>query len=388
MSQETTEWLNNNVLTGFIEDREKWAAGWGSFGKHGNDGNSRDDEFMPWYATPEYTGGYRGPIPVEAINERLFNWEAIEGPAYVEVDCAMDDPRLTGINDEGHGFRKVPMTGWKGVLRSDNDHPFKAFKDGYVRHQYGLWLLDEVGNIIDSEVQADSAGLLQEGGIAWVSVSLPDSVVSERTGFALRTRILAFTSHNGRHSTSYMAADQSPVCDNSLDATIAGADNRKLKFKHSRYSTVKIASAREALGILFKASEQSMAFFDSLAQWEVTNQQFKQMLDVMYPVPETVIDNGTQTTGSKRSQTIAENKRGALAKMYIADPRAATWHGTALGVLQAFNTWDQQDGNSKGAKVERQMLDTLSGDVGKFDGKVLDTLAAVTEFDLGRLVAA
>ena len=383
MSRETIEWLNNNVLTGFIEDREKWAAGWGSFSERDN-GN---EVFRPWYATPEYTGGYQGPIPVEAINERLFNWEAIEGPVFAEVPCE-DASKADGINVDGGYYRKVPMTGWKGVLRSDNDYPFKAFKDGYVRHQYGLWLLDEVANIIDSEVQADSAGLLQEGGIAWVSVSLPESVVSERTGFALRTRILAFTSHNGRHSTSYMAADQSPVCDNSLDATIAGADTRKLKFKHSRYSTLKIASARDALGILFKSSEQSMAFFDSLAQWEVTNAHFKQMLDVMYPVPEAVIEKGVQTTGSKRSQTIADNKRGALAKMYVADPRANQWHGTALGVLQAFNTWDQQDGNNKGAKVERQMLNTLAGDVGKFDGLVLDTLAAVTDYDLTKLVPA
>lgn len=376
MSQETLEWLNNNVLTGFIEDREKWAGGWGGF---------KDDNFRPWFADENYSGGYPGPIPVDAINERLFNWQAVEAPLYMRVPCD-DISKCDGIGDDGNAYRNVVVPDWKAIARSDNDFMFKPFKDGYTVHQYSAWLLDEVAAIIDDEVQPDSAGLLQNGGIAWVSVSLPESVVSEKTGFALRTRILAFTSHNGRHSTTYMASDSAPVCDNSLDVTIAGADGRKIKVKHSRYSALKIANARDALGILFKANEQSMAFFDALAEWEVTNAHFKAMLDVMYPVPEPVIEKGQQTTGSKRAQTIAENKRGALAKMYVADPRASVWHGTALGVLQAFNTWEQQDGNERGAKVERQMLGTLAGDVGKFDGLVLDTLAKVTDRKLDELI--
>lgn len=383
MSKETIEWLNNNVLTGFIEDREKWAGGWGGF-KADASGNK---EFKPWFADENYTGGYPGPIPIEAINERLFNWQATEAPLFMRVKCD-DLSKVDGIDEAGQGYRNVAVPDWKAIARSDNDFMFKPFKDGYTVHQYGDWLITEVGAIIDSDVQADSAGLLQNGGIAWVSVSLPDSVVSERTGFALRTRILAFTSHNGRHSTTYMASDSAPVCDNSLEVTISNADGRKIKVKHSRYSGVKIANARDALGILFKSNQESMAFFDALAEWEVTNAHFKQMLDIMVPVPDAVVENGQQTTGSKRSQTIADNKRGALAKMYVTDPRASQWQGTALGVLQAFNTWDQQDGNKDGAKVERQMLGTLAGDVGKFDGLVLETLAAVTERDLGSLVAA
>lgn len=380
MSRETLEWLNNNVLTGFIEDREKWAGGWGGF--RGEQGN---ETFRPWYADENYSGGYRGPIPVEAINERLFNWQAVEAPLYMRVPCD-DISKCDGIDDDGNAYRNVVVPDWKAIARSDNDFMFKPFKDGYRVHQYSEWLLDNVAAIIDDELQPDSAGLLQNGGIAWVSISLPDSIVSERSGLALRTRILNFTSHNGRHVTTHMASDSVPVCDNSLDVTIKGADERKVKVKHSRYSDLKIASARDALAILFKANEQSMAFFDKLAEWEVTNQHFKDMLDVLVPVPDAEFDNGKQTSGSKRKQTIADNKRGALAKMYVADPRVSQWQGTALGVLQAFNTWDQQDGNERGAKVERQMLGTLAGDVGKFDGLVLDTLAKVTDRKLDELI--
>lgn len=378
MSQETIDWLNSNVLVGYIHEREKWADGWGSF---------QEGEFRPWFAMPGYTGGFDGPIPIDEINRRLFAWQAVEVPLYMRVPEA-DLSKVDGIDENGHGYRNVLAPGWKGIARSDNDFLFKPFRDGYAVHQYSDWLIEKVGAIVDDEVRPDSAGLLQNGGVAWVSVSLPESVVSERTGFALRTRILAYTSHNGTHSTTYMASDQAPVCDNSLAVTIRGADDRRIKVKHSRHSNLRIANARDALALLFKSSEESMAFFDRLAEWEVTNLQFKAMLDALMPVPPTEMVNGKQTAGNKRAQTIAENKRAAIAQMYIHDPRAAQWQGTALGVLQAFNTWDQQEGNQDGSKVERQMLNTLNGAVEKFDHLVLNTLADITDVKLDELVAA
>lgn len=370
MSQETTEWLNNNVLLGFTEDRDKWAS---NMYAHGG---------RAWWQADDYNGGFPGAVPVEEIVKRLFNWQAISASVFARVPCD-DLSQVDGLDADGNGYRVVPLPEHQAILRSDTDHCFKVFSDGYDKHQYEEWLLQRVDDIIGDELQCDSAMLLQSGGVAAVSVSLPESL-STSVDFAIRPRILAYTSLNGRFTSTYQRSIDAPVCDNSLDFEIGRADE-KLKIKHTRYSNLKVAGAREALGLIYRAGEEDVAFFEALAKWEVSNAQFADVVDALDPMPEPTIENGKVTNGA--TITRCESRRGEVTTMYLRDPRVAPWQGSALGTVQAFNTWHQQErGNvqKNSTHFERRMVGTLTGEVAKYDDSVLDAVATVTGWAVKR----
>lgn len=382
MSRETTEWLNNNVMMGFIGDREKWATQQYASARTDDAGNT---VVRPWFGDENYTGGYQGPVPVEAVMDRLFCWTAVEGPLYAEVPCSVHE--ADNMDAEGRATRKVLLPEHKAIMRSNNDFVMGVFKRGYKIHQYNEWLIDNVANIIDDDVQIDSAGLLMGGGVAWVSVSLPETL-STSAGFAIRPRILSFTSHNGKHSTTYMRSVNAPVCDNSLDVEIKGADRaQRIKIKHSAQSGSRIVDAREALGILYETAEDTTRFFERLTEWEVTDAQFAAIVDALEPLPEVELADGGKVK-NQRKISMASTRRMTIANLYVRDHRAAPWRGSALGVLQAFNTYDQQvRGGLTGERVERQMLGTLAGDVATFDAKVLGVAAKVCDVEMEKLVA-
>jgi len=81
---------------------------------------------------------------------------------------------------------------------------------------------------------------------------------------------------------------------------------------------------------------------------------------------------GQPLTG--RALTLASTKRDTLAGLYRSDPRVAPWSGTAHGVLQAINTYDQHNGVIRGDRAERNSLKTITGDFGRLDRQSWRTL--------------
>ena len=67
-------------------------------------------------------------------------------------------------------------------------------------------------------------------------------------------------------------------------------------------------------------------------------------------------------------------KRDTLSTLYRADPRISPWAGTAHGVLQAVNTYDQHNGVIRGDRAERNSLKTITGEFGKLDRFTWHTL--------------
>ena len=86
MSQETTQWLNTNVLVGFTDRR-------------GNAWHYRADHQTPWDYTAEdgelvigVGNHYPGAIPLADVKGRLFNWEPVTAPVYAMVGKASISP--------------------------------------------------------------------------------------------------------------------------------------------------------------------------------------------------------------------------------------------------------------------------------------------------------
>lgn len=333
MSRESSKWLNTMTLIGFTSKRgHAWHYRSESQGKEPNH--------------------YPDAIPVDDVLRRLFNFEVWETPLYTLGDS---------------GYLEIPDR--KAMVTSDNGDVLGIFKSGYQGHQYKEWLLDNVSQILDDDLGIGSAGLLKNRAQAWVSVEVPESI-STPEGVEFRPNLIACTSFDGSLATTLKRANQIVVCDNTLSAAL-GEAGQTLKVKHSRYSGMKITSAREALAIVHTMADDFSAEVAHLCSWKVSESAFDRMLDLVIPLPE---EKG-------RSMTIAENKRTEIIRLYRSDDRSAPWNGSAFGVLQAFNTWNHHYASVKKGvpRILRNMENVVTDKMATADSSILASLAIATK---------
>lgn len=343
MSAETSLWLNTNVLVGMTANRG-----------------------TAWHYRKEDQGDesnhYEGAIPVGDVERRLFHWDAVKVPVFAQFPA--DFETMTSLDADGNPVRVDEVPGMVAIARNDTNHVFKIFTDGYEIHQYREWLLNTVSTILGDTLKITSAGLLKQGGQAWVEVSVPETLHDAETGFAFRPNLLAATSLDGSLSTTYTRTVTATVCDNTMAAALLEGRDQRVKIRHSRYSGLRIDEARESLTLIEQTADAFTDALHELTRTTVTDRQWFQFLDEWQPVPE-----------KGRGKAIADRQRDELTAMYRNDNRANTWNGTAFGVVQAVNTWAHHKATVKGAsRADRNAEGAITGKFEQLDTKVLATL--------------
>ena len=330
MSKETLQHLNTNTLIG-----------------------NTDARGTAWHYRAEEQGAesnhYPGPIPIADVRRRLFCWQAVSRPVAVEVPADLET--MSHLNEFDAPARWQVIVGQQAICRSDTDAVMGLFGNGYEMHQYDEWLLTTVGNILDDQLSISSAGLLRGGAVAWVEVSVPESITTPE-GVTFRPNLLATTSFDGSIATTFKRTVTDTVCDNTREIALAEA-GQAYKVKHSRYSRAKLADARAALAMVHTLADDFAAEVAALCAIEVSPPQWQAFLDAEVPRVDTT--TGQPLTG--RARTLAEHKRDALNRLYRHDQRVTPWAGTAQGVLKAVNTYEHHESTVRGAtRPERNML--------------------------------
>jgi phage/plasmid-like protein (TIGR03299 family) len=347
MSRETLHWLNTNTLIGFTDKRGHawhWRA-------QEQDGVSNH---------------YPGPIPLTDVQDRPFAWTAESRRLAVELDADLET--VTHLSEDGSPRRWAVVPDKQAICRSDDDTVMGIFGPGYVRHQYREWLLTTVADLLDDDLAISSAGLLCGGAIAWVEVSMPDTIrTPERVAF--RPNLLATTSFDGSIATTYKRTVTDTVCDNTRELALAEA-GQEFKVKHSRNSRAQLGPARQALELVHTLAEDFAAEITTLCATPVSAAQWDYFLNRHVPR----VDANTGRLLEGRALTLADRKRGTLELLYRADPRVAPWTGTAHGVIQAVNTYEHHEGTVRGDRAERNNLKTINGDFGTLDRRTWQTL--------------
>lgn len=353
MSKESLTYLNSNTLIGFTDKRGK-----------------------AWHWRAEEQGDasnhYAGAIPLADVQDRLFYWQAESRRIAVEV--AADLQSMTHLSADGIPVRWVTSPGRQAICRSDDTGGavMGIFGLGYTRHDYSEWLLTTVADLLDDDLAISSAGLLREGAIAWVEVSMPETITTPE-GVAFRPNLLATTSFDGSIATTYKRTVNLTVCDNTRELALSEV-GQEVKIKHSRNSRMQLAPARQALQMVHTLADEFAAEVAQLCAVKVTPSQWGRFLDLQ--VPRTDGKTGEPLAG--RAQTLADKKRETLGALYLADPRVAPWAGTAHGVLQAVNTYDTHEGTVRGgSRAERNSIKTITGDFGRLDRGTWRTLQEV-----------
>ena len=348
MSQETSEWLNQNVLVGFTSKR---GNAW-----HYKESDQGDE--------PNH---YEMNIPVEDVERRLFYWDAVSFPISVTVPTTAYDPHIDGLDKlTGSPYKHKHVADWQAIGRSDTNEVFRMFKKTYEIHQYKNWLLDTVANLVDdSDIAIASAGLLKNGGVAWVSIELPENLKTPQ-GFDIRPQLLATTSHDGSLATTFKQTATAVVCDNTLAWGLRDG-GQVSRVRHTTNSGFKLQNVREALDLVHLAGDDVMAEIERLSNIKVNDFQFDRILKNLIPVP-------SLDTSNQAGVTRATNKKAKIRNLWNEDERVTQWKGTALGVIQAFNTYDHHYMGKKEKRVERNMNNALTGRTAKSDDLVLQTV--------------
>ena len=314
---------------------------------------------------------YSGPIPLDDVLRRLpaFHTEAISVPVTAiypnPTDPTGDQITLTDAS------RQI-------VLRPDTQTIFGIFKDGYVVHQYGDWLIGVASKVLDtskSDLGIANVVTLKQGAVGAVQFELPDTIET-KMGLSLRPSLLTVTSMDGSLASMLKRVVTNVVCDNTLGGALRekGAQS---KVKHTLNSLDKLDAIRAKLEIEFMADEASEEL-DRLVRTPVSGLQFKKFL-IEWRTNADGTDPLAPDAEDGRARTMAENREDKLMSLWLNDNRVAPWAGTAFGVLQLTNTYLHHVAptNKDTIRYERNMVSVASGAIEKSDRRTLDLLEKV-----------
>jgi phage/plasmid-like protein (TIGR03299 family) len=335
MSEETSEWLNQNVLVGYTDKR---GTAW-----HYRASDQGDE--------PNH---YPGPIPVEDVRRRLFHWDVLEGSLVARFD---DGSEATDPS------RKV-------LARSDTGDVLGIFKQSYTVHPYSEWLIDNVETILDEGLAIGSAGLLRKGAVGWVQIEMEDTLKSCDVEF--RPFLTAATSLDGSLATTYMTGAQVVVCDNTLQAARSSADH-VTKIRHSVKSLNRVADVREALDLVITLGDAYVAEIEQLNKRKVSQKLWESFV-AAYTKPA----EKPGKEPSKLALTMSAKAADQLHDLWNNDERVTPWKGTEYGVLAAVNTHQHHNVITLGrSKAERNAEFTVTGRWAKNDAQTLELLGSL-----------
>jgi phage/plasmid-like protein (TIGR03299 family) len=359
MSRETYEDLNTYFLIGNCKSRPRaWHDDAGLRQRLGLEDNH-----------------YQDPIPYAEVVRRLFNWKPLSVPTANLIPCEKADANF--FMEDGTPVRIVVVDDAQGIVRSDNHKELGHHGAGYQIHDYEDWLLKLQSNVIGDSLTILGAGLPRGGAQAYVQVALPDTAHDDKTGVDFIPYIMASTSLDGSLPTTFGAQSILVVCDNTRNMALRQSQNsgRIFKAKHTSKSldTNRIKDVRESLRIIHQTADAMIAEFHELAAIPVSRKEWQKVMDVLIPIP--LESDGA----SKRSISIATNKQDVLNHTYWRDPMMANQQGTALGVVQAVNTWETHYRTVQGNRFERNMDKAIRGEFGKVDGDTIKALSLVLD---------
>lgn len=378
MGMETAEWYNNFCLIGHTDERG-----------------------FAWHYMKAMQGSepnhYPGGIPYADVVRRLFDWKPILARTGNFIPCKKADadywlPKLDSdgepiVNpDTGKPLvqpvRVVEVPDMRGVVRSDNYLELGHHSSKWKIHDYEEWLLKLQSNVIGDNLDIWSAILLRNGAQACVQVALPETAHDDKTGMDFVPYIHAYTSLDSSLATTFAAQTLLIVCDNTMHAANRRADNsgRVYKAKHTSGSlaTNKIDEVRTALSLIHQEADNSLAFFHELAAIKVPDKKWVEVMDIILPPVDEKKKDGKVT--NSRYVKARETKREHMNSTYHDDPMANTWKGTALGVVQAVNTYATHYSTLRGnTRVQRNAAKLVDREFEKVDRSTLAALAQVLD---------
>lgn len=311
---------------------------------------------------------YDGAVPLTEADKLLSSVDIVTGETF-----------FTYIDKNGQrqSFRdetRIPV-----IDRNQDIAFYVARNDGpdqWASHKSVI--LDHILSWLGDSVQLGSVGLLENGAIAFASVQTPEMVTDDKTGIQFLPRLNALSVLNGTLRSKVFDSTTVTVCRNTVDIAQSEAKNVIGMKRTKDLSLSDIKSEMDALGLIDANQAATLAGLHKLAETPISDKQLQAFLTFQF---------GARPDTEGHKQTRWDNETEKVLALYKNDERAATWTGTALGLFQAQNTYEQHialrrgagdDEEAKGViRAFRNMEDDVSGRTGQRDSITLKNIEKV-----------
>ena len=208
------------------------------------------------------------------------------------------------------------------------------------------------------DVEYTTAGMLLSDtmAVSWVTVRVGQGFTAGGEKREQHESYLTIANgYDNRRAFKGMVTPVKTVCANTLLAGWVRASAR-FAIRHTLNATSRVAEARRLLGVTFDYNEVFQAEVERLIAQEVTDQQFRSIVQAIVPMPE---------KPTNRVEVAVERKQAALLGVWKG-PTVST--GTAWGAICAVNEYElwQRPRGSDDRKVAdaiatRQMRSIIVG---------------------------
>lgn len=245
-----------------------------------------------------------------------------DGPLYAEEALEKSDldwkVELKPVTYNGNVMPRKFFT-----VRDSDDTPLGIVGSRYTpvqNHEAFDFLKDLVDN---DDIEIETAISLREGKTVVVVARRPEDILI--AGEKVTPYIMFGNSHDGTSQVYSLTTNVRVVCQNTLNLALSKASNVH-KMKHTRSVREKMQEARDTMQVSFDYSDAMKSFGDNLVLDRFSDREFMRLSEKLFPVHD---------AESKRSVTVAENKRQDLADVYHGHDNLNNIRGTAWGALNA-----------------------------------------------------
>ena len=290
----------------------------------------------------------------EAIPWSGLDWSVRREPIYVESHNWGADAVTQHM---------VPVDNMIAIRRNTDDAVLGIHTEGYQENQ-PRELFEWGWGIIEASVEEgmnqaavwETGGSLAGGKKIFAMIRLPEDVVVD--GDKHIPYLGLADSFDGSMARRAWLSFVRVVCWNTLDWSWSSAINR-IAIRHTKNSDMRIAAAREALGMTYRNVGVFADEVETMMNQAVMDDRFFRIVDGLFPEPQ---KKETETQRRNRMR-----RRNTVHRIYYDSSTVAPYRGTAWGVLNAVQEWEQWSARAGSSKLtsrqvaERQMRRIVTG---------------------------
>lgn len=304
----------------------------------------------------------------QAMNHAKLGGWRVRKEALQTTVLTADGVSTLDVPEQFATVRTNPVTGRPDVLG--------VVGRGYtpIQNEEHAALLDAL--VDESGAHFETAGSLRGGRQVFLTMKLPTTMQIGGVD-PVDLYLVACNSHDGTSAFRLLVSPIRVVCANTQAIAIRRAQS-SFSIRHTSGASGQIEQARQALGLTFKYAETFQAQADAMIAQAMTDRQFRELIDAVWHVDDKA-DTSAKAGPSKRSQTIAANRRAVLIDLWRSSPTAEAIRGTAWGAYQAITEYTDhfapigEKRNPGAARAERAIT---SANVAAVKTRAFDLLAA------------
>jgi len=287
-----------------------------------------------------------------------LDWTAVKVPAL----AALEGPDFAHMPAD----RRLVDTGLYFNARSDTAEVISpALSDRHINVQPAdvlAWFDKYIS--VDDRFELDTAGSLKGGSIIWAMAKYNGDVTV--AGERHLARVLMSTTFDGTGATINKMSMVRVVCNNTLDAALAGGKNATVRTRHNtKFNAERVG---QELSELAQSVVQFKAMGDAMAAHHMSGEEisafFKLTLDI----------DPNEAQGDLSTRKL--NQFSDLTRAYHTSVREGAEKGTAWAALQAITRYVDHDRGTRQSEHagEAKVLSAQFGSGAALKGKAMGLL--------------